>query len=554
MSAPASSMQDATQTAPDQRMKILLVDDTPDTLVSLEAALYGLGEELVVAHSGKEALRHLLHNDFAAILLDVRMPEMDGFETAELIRSRPRSRQTPIIFLTGYKNEEHLFRGYDLGAVDFLFKPIVPEVLRSKVAVFVELGRSSAKLKEQADALRKQAEILTKAELKFRSLLEAAPDAMVMCRDDGEIIMVNSQTEVVFRCGRDNLLSRNIRSLVPDWEFQRPAELNQEAAIKLQPGEIGRELYAVREDGSTFPVAISVRPLYMEEGVVITTAIRDISLRRRNEEEIQQLNATLEQRVLERTEALMRSNEELQQFAYIASHDLQEPLRTVSIFAQLLAKRYRGKLDDDADQFIRYIVESSERMERLIHDLLDFSRVDARGTDHFVRTNCDEALNDAIRNLHSLIQENQAVMTLGTLPVVMADPVQVTRLFQNLLVNSIRFRTEAAPHIHITSEPRDGEWLFSVRDNGIGIEPQYAEKVFGIFKVLHSRDKYPGSGMGLAICRKIVTRHQGRIWVESELGKGATFFFTLPRYVNYQTDGTRTAGAQESSQLLTSGK
>jgi PAS domain S-box-containing protein len=547
-------MQDATQTAPDQRMKILLVDDTPDTLVSLEAALYGLGEELVVAHSGKEALRHLLHNDFAAILLDVRMPEMDGFETAELIRSRPRSRQTPIIFLTGYKNEEHLFRGYDLGAVDFLFKPIVPEVLRSKVAVFVELGRSSAKLKEQADALRKQAEILTKAELKFRSLLEAAPDAMVMCRDDGEIIMVNSQTEVVFGCGRDNLLSRNIRSLVPDWEFQRPAELNQEGTIKLQPGEIGRELYAVREDGSTFPVAISVRPLYMEEGVVITTAIRDVSVRRRNEEEIRQLNATLEQRVLERTEALMRSNEELQQFAYIASHDLQEPLRTVSIFAQLLAKRYRGKLDRDADQFIRYIVESSERMERLIHDLLDFSRVDARGTDHFVRTNCDEALNDAIRNLHSLIQENQAVMTLGTLPVVIADPVQVTRLFQNLLVNSIRFRSEEAPHVRISAEPRDSEWLFSVRDNGIGIEPQYAEKVFGIFKVLHSRDKYPGSGMGLAICRKIVTRHQGRIWVESELGKGATFYFTLPRYVNYQSDGMRTAAAQDSSQLLTSGK
>src|SRR5471030_3149975 len=175
---------------PEQRMKILLVDDTPDNLVSLEAALYGLGEELVMAHSGKEALRHLLEQDFAAILLDVRMPDMDGFETAELIRSRPRSRETPIIFLTGYKNEEHLFRGYDLGAVDFLFKPIVPEVLRSKVAAFVELSRGNAKLKEQADILRLQAEVLQKAEQKFRSLLEAAPDAMVMCRADGEIVMV----------------------------------------------------------------------------------------------------------------------------------------------------------------------------------------------------------------------------------------------------------------------------------------------------------------------------------------------------------------------------
>ena len=220
---------------------------------------------------------------------------------------------------------------------------------------------------------------------------------MVMCREDGEITMVNSQTEVLFGSGRDNLLSRNIRTLVPGWEFQRPSQSDLETgAMKLQPGDIGRELQAVREDGLHFPVAISVRPLHTEEGVVITTAIRDISIRKKNEEEIRLLNATLEQRVLERTEALMQSNEELQQFAYIASHDLQEPLRTVSIFAQLLAKRYPDRLDGDGDQFIRFIVDSAERMERLIHDLLDFSRVDARGTDHFVRTNCDETLNDAI--------------------------------------------------------------------------------------------------------------------------------------------------------------
>ena len=532
MAAAVGSVQVDPQKPPEQRMKILLVDDTPDNLVSLEAALDGLGEELVIANSGKEALRHLLADDFAAILLDVRMPEMDGFETAELIRSRPRSRQTPIIFLTGYKNEEHLFRGYDLGAVDFLFKPIVPEVLRSKVAVFVELGRSTAKLKEQADALRTQAEVLKKAEQKFRSLLEAAPDAMVMCRDDGEIVMVNSQTEVLFGRGRDTLLSRNIRTLVPDWEYQRPTDMVGESpavAGKLQAGDIGREMYAVREDASRFPVALSVRPLNTEEGVVITTAIRDISVRKRNEEQIRQLNATLEQRVLERTEALMQSNEELQQFAYIASHDLQEPLRTVSIFAQLLAKRYRGRIDEDADQFIRYIVDGSERMERLIHDLLDFSRVDARGTDHFVRMSCEDALQDAISNMHSLVEENKAEIASATLPMLVADPVQITRLFQNLLVNSIRYRSEESPRIQVDAQPREREWLFSVKDNGIGIEPQYAEKVFGIFKVLQSREKYPGSGMGLAICRKIVSRHEGRIWVDSDLGKGATFYFTLPR-------------------------
>src|ERR1700758_2886812 len=180
MNMAAAANQVATTSQPaHHRTKILLVDDTPENLVSIEAALSGLGEDLVLANSGKEALRHLLSEDFAAILLDVRMPDMDGFETAELIRSRPRSRQTPILFLTGYRNEEHLFRGYDLGAVDFLFKPIVPEVLRSKVAVFVDLSRGHARLRQQADALRTQAEVLQKAESRFRSLLEAAPDPMV---------------------------------------------------------------------------------------------------------------------------------------------------------------------------------------------------------------------------------------------------------------------------------------------------------------------------------------------------------------------------------------
>jgi PAS domain S-box-containing protein len=529
MTMAANGAQMVKESAVEQRVKILLVDDTPDNLVSIEAALSGLGEDLVLANSGKEALRHLLHEDFAAILLDVRMPDMDGFETAELIRGRPRSRQTPILFLTGYRNEEHLFRGYDLGAVDFLFKPIVPEVLRSKVAVFVDLSRGNAMLKQQADALRKQAEVLQKAELKFRSLLEAAPDPMVMCREDGEILMVNSQTEVLFQCARDRLISRNISALVPGWGGRwRSGWDNDPRTVNAPPVERGVELMAFPESGAPFPVEISFSPLQTEEGVVITSAIRDITERKKTEEQIRQLNASLEERVLERTDALMRSNEELQQFAYIASHDLQEPLRTVSIYAQLLAKRYQGQLQGDADQFIDFIVEGAERMEKLSHDLLDFSRVEARGADFFVRMHCDEALDDAMQNLHSLVEESQAVITREGLPSVVGDPIQMTRLFQNLVVNSIKYRSGEIPRIHISAEENGQDWLFSVRDNGIGIEPQYAEKVFGIFKSLQPRDRRSGSGMGLAICRKIVSGHQGRIWVESALGKGATFYFTLP--------------------------
>jgi PAS domain S-box-containing protein len=518
------------------RVKILLVDDSPENLVSLEAALEILDEELVLAKSGTEALRQCLDKDFAAILLDVKMPDLDGFETAELIRTRPRSRQTPILFLTGYKSDEHLFRGYDLGAVDFLFKPIVPEVLRSKVAVFVELSRKAELLTEQARALQQQTAILQKAELRFRSLLEAAPDAMVICREDGLIELVNGRTETLFLQSRDELLGKDIRQLVPAWEFDA-ADFGSDdfEPASLRPPVADRQLVAVRSDGTPFPAEISISPVLSEDGLLVTSSIRDISERKkaelerqRAEEKIRELNAHLEERVLARTEDLLRSNDELAQFAYVASHDLQEPLRTVSIYAQLLARRYREQLGPDAHEFIGYITESASRMENLIRDLLDFSQLDSRGSDHFVKTSCDEALDDALVNLQIRISESGAHVDRSPLPCIIGDSVQLTRLFQNLIINSIKYRSELPPQIRIWAEPRDRNWVISVRDNGIGIEPQYSEKVFGIFRRLHPRAERSGNGMGLAICKKVVSRHGGKIWVESKLGEGATFRFTLP--------------------------
>jgi PAS domain S-box-containing protein len=532
-----------TDVAVRDKVKILLVDDTPENLLALEAALESLGEELVLARSGKEALRYLLDHDCAAILLDVKMPEMDGFETAELIRSRPRSRHTPILFLTGYKNEEHLFRGYSLGAVDFLFKPIVPEILRSKVAVFVELSRNTEMLQRQAAAMAHQTAILQRAERRFRSLLEAAPDAMVICREDGRIVLINSRTESLFCYRREDLLGQNMRVLVPEWTADIPISPQEEHGDRTRrAGTEARETRAIRQDGSMFPAEISLSPLTVEDGLLITSAIRDITERKRVEQEraaaeekvrelntyLAELNAHLEERVALRTQQLSRSNEELAQFAYVASHDLREPLRTVSLYTQLLGKRYGGELQGDAHQFMDYIVQNAQRMELLVQDLLEFCKVDGRASDHFSLISCEAALDQALANLNARIEEAQAVISRDALPNFVGDPVQITSVFQNLVANSIKYRIAGEPPtIHIAAAQCGREWVFSVRDNGIGIDPQYSEKIFGIFKRLHGREN-PGTGMGLAICKKIVERHGGRIWVESQPGHGATFYFTIP--------------------------
>jgi PAS domain S-box-containing protein len=234
----------------------------------------------------------------------------------------------------------------------------------------------------------------------------------------------------------------------------------------------------------------------------------------------------LEQETRQRQE-LARSNTELQQFAYIASHDLQEPLRMVTSYLQLLERRYKGKLDNSADDFIAFAVDGATRMKALINDLLTYSRVGTHGKS-FERTDCTTVVKRAIANLKIAIDESEATINYAPLPEVQGDAIQLTQLFQNLISNAIKFHSEAPPVIQIRAELQAQEWLFSVQDNGIGIEPEYAEQIFVIFQRLHRRTDYTGTGIGLAVCKKIVERHGGRIWVQSELGQGATFYFTLP--------------------------
>jgi len=252
---------------------------------------------------------------------------------------------------------------------------------------------------------------------------------------------------------------------------------------------------------------------------------------------LKRTNGDLEAEIVERKRAaeqlkrtmadLQHSNKELEEFAYVASHDLQEPLRMVSSYTQLLARRYQDQLDQDAHEFIGYAVDGAERMRRLINDLLTYSRVGTRGKP-FGKTDCQQALQDTLANLQTAIDETDATVTHDQLPTVLADASQLIQVFQNLVSNAIKFRGQAPPAIHIGAQRQDGEWVFSVRDNGIGIEPQYYERIFVIFQRLHPGDEYPGTGIGLAISKRIVERHGGRIWVESELGEGATFYFAIP--------------------------
>jgi len=534
-------MQPVPENPVQDRVKILLVDDTPDNLVSLEAALEGLGQELVLAGSGMEALRHLLNEDFAAILLDVKMPELDGFQTAELIRSRKRSRHTPILFLTGYKSDEHLFRGYDLGAVDFLFKPIVAEVLRSKVGVFVELSRNTA-------LLRRQAEVVGKAEQKFRSLLEAAPDAMIISDEEGCISLMNSQAEILFAFPREELIGQNIRLLVPDWNtHSNPAQADTPAWLASPI-----ELWARRKSGHQFPVEISLSPLQTQEGLLLTSAIRDVTERRRADEAIRELNATLEQRVAERTQellesnkALRQSNDDLNQFAYAASHDLQEPLRMVALYSQMLQRKYFGKLDADADQYISYIVGGAQRMEMLLKDLLTYSQTGPSAEGPAETVDFSVVMNKVLLNLQASMEQSGATITWDNLPAVHAHEIRLVQLLQNLVSNAIKYRSEEAPRIHIAAEWREREWTLSVRDNGVGIPREYAQQIFKIFKRLHGQD-YPGTGIGLAICQRIIETYGGRIWVEPGDGKGSCFYFTLPPAKSeaaVERAATETAGA-----------
>jgi PAS domain S-box-containing protein len=359
---------------------------------------------------------------------------------------------------------------------------------------------------------------LAQMEGRYRGLLEAAPDAMVVVNQKGEIVLLNVQAEKQFGYSRDELVGQKVKNIIPQGFAERlvaDALRSVEDALAQQIGT-GIELTGRRKDSSEFPIEIMLSPLESAEGILVTAAVRDITTRK-----------TAEANLLNKMEELNRSNEELGQFAYIASHDLQEPLRMVASYTQLLSRRYKGKLDSDADEFIAFAVDGASRMQRLIQDLLAYSRVGTKGRD-LLDISSEEALQQALINLRGAIEEKGALVTHDPLPAVVADDMQLIQLFQNLVGNAIKYQNAGIPKVHISAS-RNGskKWTFSVKDNGLGIDPQYFEKIFGMFQRLHKREEFAGTGIGLAICKKIVERHGGSISVESQPGQGSTFRFAL---------------------------
>jgi PAS domain S-box-containing protein len=345
------------------------------------------------------------------------------------------------------------------------------------------------------------------------SILTSIPDAVVVLGSDGRILRVNEAILRLLGYRAEDLIGESITRILP-------AALTAHADA-LDPARrspvTGIDATYATKDGAAIPVSLSRAVLHQHDAADgIVCVAQDIRERKEMEESLRTT-----------AENLGRSNADLSQFAYVASHDLQEPLRMVASYVQLLQRRYRGKLDADADEFIHFAVDGANRMQRLIHDLLAYSRVDTRMKPTQIVESAT-AFDQAVANLRAAIAEHHAEITRDPLPSVRGDATQLAQLLQNLIGNAIKFKGDRTPRVHVSAKVEQGQWVFTVRDNGIGIDPRYFDRIFAIFQRLHSREEYPGTGIGLAICKRIVEGHDGRIWVESEPGAGTAFHFTMP--------------------------
>ena len=426
--------------------------------------------------------------------------------------------------ITELKNDEEAVKHEVFGAPKFYrilrelekYRYHLEECVEERTEELTKLTRS---LENEIQERKKTEFALKENEEKFRELFNNAND-MISLNEmkenglPGKFIEVNDVGSVRLGYSKAELLKMSPVDIVaPDKKIEMPKN-----AMELWTnGHAKFEIVHLTKDGRRVPVEVN-NHLFKLKGKTVALAIsRDIGERKKTEKEMKKLITDLK-----------RSNDELEQFAYVASHDLQEPLRTIASFTQLLERRYKGKFDKDADEFMDYVINASVRMKDQIEGLLEFSRVATREKT-FKLVDMNNILNHAINHLKTLIKENNAEITYNSLPQVRGEADQLQRVFQNLIINAIKFKKEnEPPKIHISVQKDEKEYIFSVSDNGIGIEKQYMERIFVIFQRLHTHEEYKGTGIGLSIVKRIIERHNGRIWVESKPADGSTFYFTIP--------------------------
>ena len=376
------------------------------------------------------------------------------------------------------------------------------------------------KLEREITERKRAVKAVIDNEKRQRVMLESLPNALLLVDKDGNIELMNSRAEQYFGYQKEEIIGKSVETLIPvrfKQSHKKYVHSYSQKPVSRPMDKAKRNLFGRRKDGSEFPVDVALMPIQINDKTFILSSIVDMTERKKAEAKIAM-----------KTKELERSNAELEQFAYVASHDLQEPLRKISSFAQLFAQKYQGQIDEDAEKYIHFIVDGASRMKTLIMDLLNFSRAGKQDVP-FEPLDCLTIVDEAIANLKTMVEENQAEIIPDNLPTIMGNRTQFIQVFQNLIGNAIKFRRDESVKVHLGAEQKGDYWKFFICDNGIGFDPQFADKVFAIFQRLHSRAEFAGTGIGLAICKKIIENHGGKIWVESQPGKGSTFYFTIPK-------------------------
>jgi PAS domain S-box-containing protein len=549
------SMPNLPQPVAAHQVNILMVDDTPENLIALEAVLSHLGQNIIKAGSGEEALRLLLKHDFAVILLDVNMPGMNGFDTASLIRQRKNSEHTPIIFVTAISTTEtHMYKGYSLGAVDYIFTPVMPDVLRTKVGVFVELLKKTEEMRQQSEQIRlieekehqrKLGEATERLELqtKRNRFFTLSIDMLAIAGFDGFFKQLNPTWQKVLGFSEEELYRTHLPELVH--KDDREAFQKKLLAIRSANTPAYFESRCTCRDQGYRWLDWTVAPFQEEE--LLYLFARDVTERKRAEQEIKQLNEDLHQRALllqtanselqaeiltrqRAEEALQESNAALEAFSYSVSHDLRAPLRAMQGFGKVLLEDYNSVLDEPGREYAMRIVSASTRMDQLIQDLLVFGRL---GHTKLETTplDLDDLLTEVLDTIAEELRERAATVVVDRpLPMVLANKVTLMQALVNLISNGCKFVTPGvAPKVRIRAEPQGDSIRLWIEDNGIGIPTEHHARIFGVFERLHGGDDYPGTGIGLAIVKKGLERMGGEVGLESESGQGSHFWIRLPR-------------------------